>query len=217
MTIYQVNGTLGSFAPILPNDPNALNNAVTSSFGFGLAADGPAVIGPTGKIQGYQWFGNSSQLSWGPSSVIGYTTPDPSNGDTFFEGAFLPAAGTGNVSATFAARDSGGGTFVNVNGTWELAGVNFGVTGPYLGGATTTPNASDGAFNAALWDQTGFSNGGIPLTGPQDWAVSNISPQVFGAIQAAITGVPEPSALPLFATGAVLIATARHRLRRRRG
>jgi hypothetical protein len=142
---------------------------------------------------------------------------DTSAGLTYFVGYFLPSLGTGNASATLALYDSGGGTFINVNGTWELAGVNYGTNAFYSGpgNGTTSPN---GAFpspfgGAALWDQSGFTSSGQPVTGPQPWAVTNISPDVAHNI---LTAVPEPSSLFLIASGLVTIVSAEAMRRRSR-
>lgn len=220
MTIWQVNGTFSSYAPIFANSgtSNPVTGAVTSSFGYGDAPDLSApVTGPNG-LQGYQWAGSTNNLSWGPSSVLGYVSD---SGNTYVAGAFrpdlgAPVPGMGNVSSTFAAQDSGGGLFVRINGIWSLAAVHFGVDGPYVGGANTTPKGSDGPFNASLWDQQGFTIGGQTASGPQQWYSSNITPAVLATIQSSIASVPEPAAFTLLAGGAVLAAVGRRRLFRRR-
>ena len=212
MTIYQVNGTFGSFAPIFPNGTNALNGAVTSAFGYGDAPDLNAPVNGPHGLQGYQWAGSTNNLSWGPGSVLGYVSDQ--SGNTYVAGAFRPDLGAGNVSSTFAAQDSGGGVFVRVNGTWQLAAVNFAVDGPYY--PTSNPGAG-GQFNASLWDQFGFyDSSGNAYTGPQQWYASNITNAVYNTILADIRSVPEPAALALLASGAALIAADRLRRRRAR-
>lgn len=211
MTIYQVNGTFSSYATILPNDTNALKNAVTSAFGYGDLPDLTTTVNGPHGLQGYQWGGSTNKLSWGPGSVLGYV-PDPS-GNTYITGAFRPDLGVGNASSSLAGQDSGGGVFVKVNGTWQLAAVNYGVNGPYY---PSSDPAAGGQFNAALWDQSGFfDSGGNAYSGPQQWYSSNITTAVFNTIQADIHSVPGPAALPLLAGGAALLAAGR-RWRRRR-
>jgi hypothetical protein len=211
MTAWEVSGTFSTYAPIYANSAatNSVAGASTSDFGFGVKADLTSpVTGPDG-IQGYLWGGAPSGLTWGAGSVNTYATD--TSGLTYIAGGFLPSYGTGHMSYTFATGDSGGGTFVKVNGTWELAGVNFGVDGPYQGSSSTNPS---GAFNGALWDQKGFTNPGVPFpNGPQAWYSTNISQSVYSNI---ITAVPEPASLALLVAGFGLAAAVRPRLRRPR-
>lgn len=228
MTLWTVNGTFPTFAPVFGNDDPATNPTApsvkgdqTSHFGFGLAPNlGAPVTGPDG-VQGYQWAGNPGALSWGPSSVFGYAH-DPTGGDflgtDYLYGAFHPALGTGHASITFATDDSGGGVFAFINGQWRLVGVNLGINQ-----STYFPNPNGtGGVNAAMWDQNGFFDAaGNPITddglglppgfNPQIWFADAITPTV----AAAIASVPEPAALGLLATGAGLAGLARLRRRPR--
>lgn len=212
MTIWEVSTPFSRYAPIVVNSAtsNAQANQITSAFGFGLVPDlSSPVKGPDG-IQGYQWGGSPSTMSWGLSRVFGYANDLPSS-DTFIYGKFLPADGTGQVSSTFATLDSGGGTFVNTGTQWGLAGVNFGSTFQYTGNAGTTPS---GTFNGAVWDGTGFVDDPAQGNGPQLWVSSNIDAAVYANILA--NTVPEPASLGLLASGLGVLILARLRSARRR-
>src|SRR5439155_1992421 len=83
-------------------------------------------------------------------------------------------ANAGPNEAHLAEGDSGGGTFINVNGQWKLAGINFAVSGPY-GYDNTGPT-----FLAALFDTSGLVDRSDPqnpqpASGPSSWYASRVS------------------------------------------
>lgn len=102
-------------------------------------------------------------------------------------GASVPANGTlgSNAEASLISGDSGSAAFVQVNGQWQLAGINsFAITfaqGP----------ATQGAY--------GTGGGGIVLSGQQAW------------IQSVIAPVPEPHSVWMMLGGLLALRGWRRR------
>ena len=78
-------------------------------------------------------------VRWGQSAVVGA-------GD-FLVGAFCHEGGPNQ--AYLSSGDSSGAVFVLQNGTWKLAGINYGIEGPF----GVSPADS---FYGAIYDQTGL-------------------------------------------------------------
>jgi hypothetical protein len=139
----------------------------------------------------------------------------------------------GRDEGTLSGGDSGGGTFVNDNGVWKLAGVNFAAKGPY-----STAGTGDAGFNASIYDEGGLWVGqqykrwfvsdtaaNLPgggyvtrVSADQAWIDSIIRPAFAssaslpaGAIYAT-SAVPEPGTIGLLA---VVITAGLARRRRR--
>ncbi|HEY0370177.1 MAG TPA: hypothetical protein VGC85_11315, partial [Chthoniobacterales bacterium] len=70
--------------------------------------------------------------------------------------------------------DSAGAAFINDSGVWKLAGINYAVDGPFY-----VDNQGNGAFNAALFDTSGFYgyDGAhfVPSSGPSALYPTRIS------------------------------------------
>ena len=71
--------------------------------------------------------------------------------------------GAGRNEAQLSAGDSGGAVFIRDDRTYKLAGINYGVDGPY-----NTTNSGPG-FEAALFDRRGF----YELTSAGVWTLSS--------------------------------------------
>lgn len=134
------------------------------------------------------WVGKyvAGDLRWGVNHLDQTVTIQ---GDVYLVAGFDQAGGPNEFG--FTAGDSGGGTFVydEVDGRWELVGVNYAVSGPYRF-APDNPGAFLGAFfdTTSLYEFDGAnwvsSHSSVSLN-----YISNVSTQVT-AIQAVL--VPEP-------------------------
>lgn len=196
MTVVKVSGTFGSYAPLYGGSQASTVGQDVSLFGLGENVNVNAPLsGPDGKIQGYQAGSLPGMLTWGASQIA---SQGAQNGTNFLYGFFSPVAPYSNIgqSAFLLPGDSGGGEFINVNGRWELVGVNYGST------YNVTKTSTGAQYSAALFDLNGYTpSGGAAVTTnfPSEFADSSV-PASYGAI-VAITGVPEPGALTLLGGG----------------
>jgi hypothetical protein len=102
------------------------------------------------KTNGWRWGVFDSRLRWGENTVDSVV-----DGDSLFEagvGELLKVGFSADAGANechLSVGDSGGGLFI-FDGTWQLAGINYSVDGPY-----NTSNQGSG-FSAAIFDEGGL-------------------------------------------------------------
>jgi hypothetical protein len=94
-------------------------------------------------LAGWRWGQSDGVMRWGQNQVM-------AAGD-FLVGEFNPNLGIN--AGHLSGGDSSGAVFVEENGIWKLAGLNYGVEGPF------STQANDAAFHAALFDKSGLYNG----------------------------------------------------------
>lgn len=207
LAIWTVTGSFANVAPIYTGSAEGLYPMTV--FGSGSGRGGEFLNG-SGNHAGWFW-GGTSTLRWGTNQFEYYIT-DPSLGQMLV--ADFDANGGAN-EATVAGGDSGGATFIQVNGQWQLAGIVYGVestfrTNATLGGVFTSVAADNrqGLFTAA------GSASSIDPTG--DWGQRWVASRISAAPNQnwIYTQVPEPST---YAAGIAVagIATATW-LRRRK-
>ena len=173
---------------------------------------GTPFTGNSASQTGWNWTGGVATTSWGQATNDNIYA-DASNA-TYLGFAFTATPG----SSMFTGGDSGGGMFINDNGTWKLAGLNWSVDGYY--GAPNDPVVNE---VAAIYDVPGSAlytvdNHGSYLlaTAAQHGYSSRIAdPATYATLQNTIASfttvaVPEPSSLLLLTLGAPAL------LRRRR-
>jgi hypothetical protein len=146
LQIWRVCGPLPRFAP-LHSDTNEVGQALVV-FGRGTQRGGPVTTsGASGtKTNGWQWGARDYVTRWG-SNAVSAIFQDPTMGE-MLQAEFNANAGPDECH--LSTGDSGGAVFIQKGGTWELAGINYSVDGPY-----STTNSGTG-FNAALFDQGGL-------------------------------------------------------------
>lgn len=139
LTIWKIDGVFPSWVPLIGEAPSG--DDPYSVFGRGTRR-GAAYEYPEGQARGWLWGPGDSVKRWG-TGLLG--------GDVVLEGDhYLYDLFDGPGAIQLSVGDSGGSLFILRNGTWELAGIHYAVTGPYsetLGGS---------AFNAALYDSSGL-------------------------------------------------------------
>jgi hypothetical protein len=101
-----------------------------------------------GILQGWNWGAPDYTERWGENIVGNIVSLGAASNDCLY--ATFDQNGLPN-EAQLSSGDSGGAVFLNDNGVWKLAGINYSVDGPFY-----TDGSGDGAFNAALFDMRGF-------------------------------------------------------------
>jgi hypothetical protein len=195
LRIWKVDGTLGTYAPLDTTGPAAGQRIVLNGRG---TQRGDAILTSAGQTAGWRWGAADGAQSWGASTVAG--TTDGGSG----VGTLLRATFDG-TNATVSSGDSGGGVFLNDNGSWRLAGVTYAVESE---GLVDGQNIT----GAALVGQSLYASG---VAANQAWIhsvigdVSAVSNPV-----ATVPAVPEPASVGLAAVGLVTAAGLRRRRRR---
>jgi hypothetical protein len=176
---------------------------------------GSAYTGNGSSQTGWNWTGAVGSQSWGQSTIDGVY--QDGNGATYLGFAFGPTTG----SSVYTGGDSGGGMFINDNGTWKLAGIAWSVDGYYGVGSGDPTRATDQA--AAIYDVAGSnvysvneSNQFVSASGFQHSYASQISASaasIQSAINSATTAaVPEPTSLAVLAMGGLALLRRRKRV-----
>jgi hypothetical protein len=143
LRIWQVDRNMPYWSPIYRGAAEQGRQIVL--YGRGVQRGGDVYA--AGQKKGWYWGAYDGKLSWGTNVVS--ATQNSGAGI----GALLRTTFDKNVShdeGALSGYDSGAGAFINDNGTWKLAGVNFAAGGPYAL-APYTPT-----FNASLFDQGGL-------------------------------------------------------------
>jgi hypothetical protein len=206
LAIWTVNGTFNSWAPIYSGSSEVGSSLIT----FGRSGPpGPSTSNGV-TLNGWEWTGGGTTLTWGTNVV---TSAGPIQNVQLLSWLFDRTLGPNTGS--LATGDSGGGTFILVNGTWMLAAVNFAADGPY----NTNPGNSPGtSFSASLWDTRGLYLDGdtSQISGPNALPSASYASRLSTELPFidSVIGVPEPSAVALFSGGLcilVLVLAARRR------
>ena len=201
VTIWKVNGSFGSYAPIYTGGNEVGQSLVV--YGDSGARGAPVMVNGT-SYGGWYFTPASAVTSYGTNviSTAGTVAGAPTGQYLTFQ--FNPALGA--TTASLAPGDSGGGVFLQQGGVWSLAGINFAVDGPYNVHAVNDPNykASD-AFNGAIYNQSGLfydgTNTPLGATFASSYA-SRLSTEVAWIESVTgLTSVPEPTGLVLLLSG----------------
>jgi hypothetical protein len=168
LALYQVAETFTDFAPLYTGfSEMTLGDAVL--FGRGTDRGGPLLVNET--QQGWNWGDPDFQRSWGTNAVSEVVDFGPGLSELL-----IFTADRGNVPASEGAVtgwDSGGPVFVDDNGTWKLAGINYGVETYSLDGVSR--------LSATVWDKRGLYvfNGSAYDFVPS--SLTTAQPGIFGA------------------------------------
>lgn len=153
LRVVKINGTFPSSASIIPLYSGPAGSEVgkpVSFLGYGNFQQGAAVI--TGSTQnGWLWAGPTGVKNFGQNTIGSVDTGANGGpgGSSLLDYEFN--AIPGQKEAVYANRDSGGGTFINNGGVYQLAGVNYSIDQFFSkSGSTFTP------INGAIYDSTGL-------------------------------------------------------------
>ncbi|MGZ4985308.1 MAG: hypothetical protein ACXV8A_04385 [Chthoniobacterales bacterium] len=139
LRIFEIAGTFPNYAPLYSREDELGKNVVVIGRG---TQRGPQVsLG--GTLRGWQWGAGDDVQRWGENQISNI------NGISLYA-AFDQSGGPNECM--LSSGDSGGATFINDNGVWKLAGVNYSINSS----VATSSTAPD--FTAALFDTRGFYN-----------------------------------------------------------
>jgi hypothetical protein len=149
LAIWQIapsdNATFSIYAPLYSGGSGNEVGQQLIDTGRGVQR-GSAVTG------GWAWGGNNGPISWGTNTVSAIINGSQEGDSPDLGGNFLNYAFNNNPSdpneCILANYDSGGGVFVDNNGTYQLDGVNSAVDQVY--------DSNGNPVQAALYDDTGY-------------------------------------------------------------
>ncbi|HEV8379868.1 MAG TPA: hypothetical protein VGP99_13540, partial [Tepidisphaeraceae bacterium] len=183
--IWKVNETFPAFAPLYGTSatPSETNKHLVV-LGRGTQRGTEVTVG--GQLKGWEWGTADFMQSWGENTVSAIVNGNADQGD--FVG-FDFNAGVAN-EGTLSGFDSGGGLFVQQGTEWQLAGINYGVDGPF----SLTGDESDPGFNAAIFDKRGLyelGQGGWQLVnGGSEVPATAYSSRISSRISAIYSAIP---------------------------
>lgn len=157
LSIWQVAETFPYYAPLYTSSDETNKPVVV--FGRGTDRGMPVVVG--GLTNGWTWGTTNWVERWGQSDVSTVTDLGTGVGE-LLQCDFIGGAGSNECALTYG--DSGGGLFIQTNGVWELAGVNYSADGPF----SATADGSN-AFSASMIDARGF----YEEIGPGNWVLQS--------------------------------------------
>lgn len=203
LRIYQVAETFPTFAPLYSRSDETGQPLVVIGRGTQRGSD----IYANGLLRGWTWGATDMVQRWGQGRISDVYGVAP--GDflySLFNQNDLPD------EAGLSSGDSGGAVFVQDNGVWKLAGINFSVDGP----VATSPTDEQG-FYGVLFDRRGLYNppdmlftGSAPLPSgfyatristKLNWIYSITSPGLANISARAVVGAGDQVAIAGFIIG----------------
>ena len=162
LRLVRVQGTFPTYAPLFDRRSDPVGKPLVV-FGRGTqrgaAVNVSAAAEKNAKVAGWTWGAANYRLRYGTNVVAGVTDGGPGMGRLLY--ATFDADG-GLDEAQLSDGDSGGAVFLHdQDGAWKLAGINYGVSGPYSYAAD-----GSGAFNAAVFRGDGLFENAEPTSGP---------------------------------------------------
>lgn len=144
LSIWQVAETFPYYAPLYTSSDETNSPVVV----FGRGTDRGGAVTTGALTNGWTWGGTNWVERWGQSRVSAVTNFGTGIGE-LLQCAFAGAGGSNDCALTYG--DSGGGLFIEENGVWELAGVNYSADGPF-----STNASGSNSFSASMIDARGF-------------------------------------------------------------
>lgn len=203
LTIWQVDGTFPSYAPLYTGSDEVGQSAML--FGRSATRGAPVIVPDTSPtdldgLRGWYWGGPSPALRWGENTVDEILT-DPDNGNEYLLAEFNYDGGSNE--ATLAGGDSGGALFILDSGIWKLAGINIAVEADFRldPGTPTTFSAIFDAGGLYADPGTGYE---LVVDQETDVPASLYSVRLSAYQNWIQSTVPEPASSPVVVAGAML-------------
>jgi hypothetical protein len=143
LRLWHVAERLPRYAPIYTGSDEV--GAPMVVIGRGTYRRGTPVV-TDGLTNGWEWAYGDNVMRWGSNRVVGIYYD--ANDAQYLMGAFFHGAGPDEC--TVSVGDSGGATFIFVDGRWQLGGIMYGVD--YQFKTSSTGNV----INAAIYDEYGL-------------------------------------------------------------
>ena len=163
--LLSVDKTFLSYAPLYDLATGSEQNDPMVVIGRGTRRGDEFRVG--GVLKGWHWGAIDGVQRWGTNHVDGLNSTQ--DGSTLLRFDFDLNSDVNE--AMVSDKDSGGGLFIKVGQQWTLAGITYGVSGPY----SVPPD--DEQYRAALFDASGtFDHStGLPGAGPTTGYATAIS------------------------------------------
>ena len=171
LRLLRVDNTFHSYAPLYEStDGNEVGREIVV---IGRGTRRGTVNTAGGVTRGWNWGADDYVRRWGENKIAG-----TANGGSLlrFDFNLSGVNNTGENEAVLTPGDSGGAIFIDVDGQWKVAGINYSVSGPYSVGATGAK------FHGALYDVNGLYDHStgvpVPASGASGAYASRVSPNV---------------------------------------
>lgn len=138
LRLWQVDTPFPTYAPLYQTGAEV--GQELRVHGRGAQRGDPVFL--NGALKGWNWGGVNFLERWGKNIVSALSD----DGGQYLLGAFDRTGGSNE--AHLSAGDSGGGVFIQENGLWKLAAINYGVDDLYM--------ADGSQFTAAIFDERGY-------------------------------------------------------------
>jgi len=197
LNVWEVSGTFSTYAPLY----NSGNEAGKSAVIFGRGTQRGSEIIANDQLKGWTWGVGDGKTRWGENTIEG-------GYGSLVKISFDLDGGPNEVH--LSSGDSGGGIFVQENGIWKLAAINYAVEGPWKYEANGT------TFNGAVFDRGGLYRGNTLYSdqladNPSSFYATPISSNYEWLMGVALVPVPEPSTWALLVAGFGLLLWRRQR------
>jgi len=144
LAVWKVKGEFPTYAPLYTSSDEVNQHVVV--IGRGTPRGEQVLV--NGRLKGWLWATRDAVQSWGENDASAIDDFAGQIGEALSLGF---NAGKGPNECALSTGDSGGGVFIEEDGVWKLAGVNYAVSGPYSRAA-----AGSSPFMASLFDTSGL-------------------------------------------------------------
>lgn len=200
LRIWTISGAFVDFAELYTTNDEVGKNLLVIGRGTQRGAD---YIGPSSSVRGWNWGAEDHVQRWGQNTVSSIAA-----GGFYLDATFSPVSGIGE--SMLSVGDSGGAIFLQSDGQWKLAGINFAVSGPFHSNNSTVGSGT----RSAIFNLSGLyvSDNNATFTGPLGSGSDIFRVSRISADQTWIaSAIPEPSVYALIMVGVGTLLLARRR------